>query len=68
MYSVVRPVRSLQQFPLIRKFVYTGEPMNPYRCECCATKQQRKALGNVKAYGDVQDKPEICRKCAVEFN
>lgn len=68
MYSVVRPMRPLQAFPLIRRFVYTGEPINPYRCECCATKKQRAGLATIREYADVDVKPEICRKCAVDFN
>lgn len=68
MFSVVRPVRPLQSFPLIRRFVFTGEPLNPYRCECCATKKQRKALATVRTYAETDVKPEVCRKCSVDFS
>jgi hypothetical protein len=60
--------------PLIDAFVFTGEMLNPYRCESCTTKGQRSRLeraGNpVKTEAEaaaVAERPECCRKCGVSF-
>lgn len=64
--QVLRPSGN-QNFPLIEKFVLTGEPINPWRCECCLTQAQRRNINPVVA--DLRDVglPGCCRKCGVDF-
>jgi len=62
-----------QDFPLIRLAVYTGEALNPWRCECCLTKPQRKAAEaapTVDKWDSLRTHhtaPECCRKCGLTF-
>jgi hypothetical protein len=57
----------VRSFPLITRFAYTGEPLNPWRCESCLTKPQRRDadLGGVR--GIPSPSPGCCRKCGVDF-
>lgn len=66
-YAIKRPNYPTQQFPLIRTFYFTGEDINPWRCECCLTKRQRE---NRIEYPILWDNVRyvVCRKCGLMFD
>lgn len=57
-------------FPLIEHFVFTGEPVNPWRCFSCETTvQRRSAAGTSVKLLDIPQVlwPRCCRKCGLDF-
>lgn len=58
-------------FPIVAYFYHTGEPLNPWRCECCIAPRHRAAY--LKYGADMildylpQPAPVCCRKCGMEF-
>ncbi len=68
-----RELSKKYNFPLINRFVFTGETPNPWRCECCARNKQRikadkepvKEEDSVRCL-DIQF-PQCCRKCGCDF-
>lgn len=66
MYGIKRGELSRKcAFPLIRWIYYTGEDVNPYRCECCLTKKQRAETDCAISEPASQD--ICCRKCGVSI-
>jgi len=58
----------LRNFPLISWMYYTGEELNPYRCQCCLTAKQRRAADKVPEKSLREVGTHICcRKCGVEL-
>jgi hypothetical protein len=69
MITIKRP-EARYNFPLVDRFIHTGEPLNPWRCDCCATATQRsKAVEYRQLYelGDIEY-PECCRKCGLDYH
>lgn len=79
MFKVYRPdgPHKRMNLPLIDWFVHTKEKLNPYRCQACLTKEQRKQLainaGVIETYTELNlvqlglPRPECCRKCGCSF-
>jgi hypothetical protein len=75
MFKVKRPngPNKRMNFPLIDWFVHTGEELNPYRCQACLTKPQRRAFPAMEVRNELnivlagQPRPECCRKCGCSF-
>ena len=72
-WKVARP-QGGNNMPLVTHFVYTGEAINPYRCELCITPKQRQALAAKGAAANWEPlsypdnvAPRICRKCGLDF-
>lgn len=56
-------------FPLIQYGFFTGEDINPWRCECCLTKKQRQRFDkNPQDIQPVDSTYKCCRKCGVELS
>ncbi len=70
MFKVIRELNKVNH-PLVKCFIYTGESLNPYRCESCATKKQRKLAFETRTLNDIQSlnlpRPECCRTCGMDF-
>jgi hypothetical protein len=68
LFTLLRPAR-VMSFPLIRLFVFTGEPSNGWRCESCLTSAQRRWADPVPADRRPSDKPfpGCCRKCGLSY-
>lgn len=68
-FRIQRPSRPGQDFPLIRFFWFTGEELNPWRCENCLTDRQRKDLPVelTDEHLRPENTPKLCRKCGVDF-
>jgi hypothetical protein len=64
--QVIRPAGN-SNFPLIEKFILTGEATNPWRCEGCVTQAQRRKIN--PTVSDLRDvtMPGCCRKCGMDF-
>ena len=65
MYRVMRPA-GRNNNPLIVEFIFTAEPLNPWRCDGCATRRQRRKAKTLYA-GVIPDGCECCRKCGLDF-
>jgi len=63
----VSAVRNQKEFPLIVRYFYTGEPINPFRCECCVTKKQRARACALASQRPDGVRGECCRKCGIRF-
>ena len=63
--------RSMRRYALAY-FYRTGEPINPYRCEACATKRQiaeynRRGAASLVSYPGGIYRSICCRKCGIDF-
>jgi hypothetical protein len=56
-----------QRFPLVKWYYYTGEKINPWRCELCVTKKQKaKPVPNPDMlFKDLF--PACCNKCGMDL-
>lgn len=53
------------EFPLITRFLYTGEEINPWRCESCATKEQRRQADRLPTSTASLSATTCCGKCGL---
>jgi hypothetical protein len=61
--ALKRHIRGVTNQPGVRRFVYTGESLNPWRCELCYRKSSKVTVDTLPSVNP----PYCCNKCGLEF-